>query len=151
MKDPSESIRQWLYDILNLTVAYNGAYVPCYSFVPRNAERPFILLGEQFMEADNSTKDSWITTNSISIEIYASYSGNDASYKMINKLSEDVLELITADPMTQVGSGGENTGGISGFNLITFDVQSIGTQRVLLENEIIILKSIIIKLTLEEE
>jgi len=150
MKDPSEGIRQWLYDILNLTVSYGGPYVPCYSFVPLSISKPFILLGEQYMESDESVKDSYITINSIAIEIYASYSGNDASYKMINQLGEDVLELVTADPMTQVGSGGESTGTITGYDTINIMVQSISTQRVLFDNEIVIMKSIIIKFRLEE-
>jgi len=151
MKDPSESIRQWLYDILNLTVQYNGSYVPCYSFVPQNVTMPFIVLGEQYMEADESTKDSSITLNSINIEVYASYTGNDASYKMVNSLSEDILELITADPITEAGSGGEDVGGIDDYNAINIMVGSIATQRVLFDNNIVIVKSIVIKFRLEEE
>ena len=151
MKDPSESIRQWLYDILNLTVQYNGSYVPCYSFVPQNVTMPFIVLGEQYMEADESTKDSSITLNSINIEVYASYTGNDASYKMVNSLSEDILELITADPITEAGSGGEDVGGIDDYNAINIMVGSIATQRVLFDKEIVIMKSIVIKFRLEEE
>jgi len=151
MKDPSENIRQWLFDILNLTVEYNGSYVPCYSFVPQNVTMPFIVLGEQYMEADESTKDSSITLNSINIEVYASYTGNDASYKMVNSLSEDILELITADPITEAGSGGEDVGGIDDYNAINIMVGSIATQRVLFDNNIVIVKSIVIKFRLEEE
>jgi hypothetical protein len=151
MKDPSENIRQWLFDILNLTVQYNGSYVPCYSFVPKDTAMPFIVLGEQYMEADESTKDSFITLNSVNIEIYASYTGNDASYKMVNSLSEDILELITADPITEAGSGGENVGGIDGYREINIMVGSIATQRVLMDNNIVIMKSIVIKFRLEEE
>lgn len=151
MKDPSESIRQWLFDILNLTVEYNGSYVPCYSFVPQGEKMPFIVLGEQYMEADESTKDSNITLNSINIEVYASYTGNDASYKMVNALSEDILELITADPITEAGSGGSDVGGIDGYSEINIMVGSIATQRVLFDNEIVIMKSIVIKFRLEEE
>ena len=151
MKDPSENIRQWLHDILNLTVQYNGSYVPCYSFVPQAKEKPFIVLGEQYMEADESTKDCSITLNSVNIEVYASYSGNDASYKMVNSLSEDILELITADPITEAGSGGSAVGGIDGYGEINIMVGSIATQRVLFDNEIVIMKSIVIKFRLEEE
>ena len=150
MKDPSEDIRQWLHDILHLTVTYNGSYVPCYSFVPKSTAMPYIVLGEQYMEADESTKDSYITLNSINIEIYASYTGNDASYKMINSLSEDVLALITADPITEAGSGGSAVGGIDNYNEVNIMVGSIATQRVLFDNEIVIMKSIVIKFRLEE-
>ena len=151
MKDPSENIRQWLFDILNLTLQYNGSYVPCCSFVPQNTVMPYIVLGEQYMEADESTKDSNITLNSINIEVYASYTGNDASYKMVNGLSEDILELITADPITEAGSGGSDVGGIDGYNEIDIMVGSIATQRVLFDNNIVIVKSIVIKFRLEEE
>lgn len=151
MKDPSESIRQWLYDILNLTVQYNGSYVPCYSFVPQSGEMPFIVLGEQYTEADESTKDSNITLNSINIEVYVSYSGNDASYKIVNSLSEDILELVTARPITHIGSGGEDAGDIEGYNDIDIMLGSIATQRVLFDNQIVIIKSIVIKFRLEED
>lgn len=150
MKDPSEDIRQWLYDILNLTISYGGSYVPCYSFTPMNSAMPFIVLGEQYMEEDVSVKDKSITMNTIAIEVYASYSGNDASYKLINSVANSIMELVTADPITQVGSGGASAGSIDNYNEIVISVQSIATQRVLFDNEIVIMKSIIIKFMLEE-
>lgn len=150
MKDPSEDIRQWLYDILNLTVSYSGVHVPCYSFAPVNSTKPFIILGEQYMEADVSVKDKSITENSISIEIYAAYSGNDATYKLINSVANDIIQLVTADPITQAGSGGSSAGTIDNYDEIVISVQSISTQRVLFDNEIVIMKSIIIKFLLEE-
>jgi len=151
MKDPSDSIRQWLFNILNNTISYSGSYIPCYSFVPKDASKPSIIIGEQYMEADESTKDSWITVNSVVLEIYASYSGNDASYKLINSVGEDVLELVTAEPLTSVGSGSIAVTTVTGYDVISVMVQSIATERILFDNEIVLMKSIIIKLTLEEE
>jgi len=151
MKDPSDSIRQWLYNILNNTITYSGAYIPCYSFVPKDAAKPAIIIGEQYMEADESTKDAWITENSVVLEIYASYTGNDASYKLINSVGEDVLELVTAEPLTAIGSGSVAVTTVTGYEVISVMVQSIATERVLYDNEIVLMKSIVIKLTLEEE
>jgi hypothetical protein len=88
--------------------------------------------------------------NTISIEVYASYSGNDATYKLINSVANDIMELVTADQITQVGSGGSSVGSIDNYNEVVISVQSISTQRVLLDNEIVIMKSIIIKFLLEE-
>jgi hypothetical protein len=119
--------------------------------VPKDASKPSIIIGEQYMEADESTKDSWITVNSVVLEIYASYSGNDASYKLINSVGEDVLELVTAEPLTSVGSGSIAVTTVTGYDVISVMVQSIATERILFDNEIVLMKSIIIKLTLEEE
>ena len=150
MKDPSDSIRQWLYNILNNTITYDGDYIPCYSFIPKDASKPSIIIGEQYMEADVSVKDAYITENSVALEIYASYSGNDASYKLINSVGEDVLELVTDDPITSIGSGGQSVTTVTGYDVISVNVVSIATERVLYDNEIVLMKSIIIKLILEE-
>lgn len=150
MKDPSESIRQWLYDILNKTITYNGQYLSCFSFVPKGEGYPFIVLGEQYLEADTSTKDLNITQNAIDIEIYASYSGNDASYKLVNAVGEDVMELVLADPETAVGSGGGAVTVVSGYSVVVKKVASIATQKLLYENALIIKKVININLELEE-
>jgi hypothetical protein len=42
-------------------------------------------------------------------------------------------------------------GGIDGYGEINIIVGSIATQRVLFDNEIVIMKSIVVKLRLEEE
>ena len=47
--------------------------------------------------------------------------------------------------------GGQTMGGIDGYNEINIMVGSIATQRVLFDNEIVIMKSIVIKFRLEEE
>ncbi len=150
MKDPSEAIRQYLYNILHLTVSYEGTYLPCYSFVPRNGTKPFIVIGEQYMVSDESTKDKYITDNQVAIEIYAGYSGNDASYKLVNSVSDDILELLIADTLTQVGSGGQSVSGITDYNPIVIQIISISTQRIVTETEIVIMKSIVVKFYLEE-
>ena len=150
MKDPSDSIRQWLYNILNNTITYSGAYIPCYSFVPKDASKPCIVIGEQYMDSDISVKDAWITENSVILEVYASYSGNDASYKLINSVSDDIMEKVTADPVTAIGSGGFSVTTITGFDPISIMIQSTATERVLFDTQIMIMKSIVVKLTLEE-
>ncbi len=100
MKDASDAIRDWLYTVLSGNITY-GTVVPVYSFAPKDAAMPFILIGEQYMYGEEaSTKDDNITENSVTIEVYSSHTGNDASYVPVNT----IMDLVTAISTTTVAS-----------------------------------------------
>jgi uncharacterized protein (TIGR02145 family) len=150
MKDPSDNIRTWLYEVLYGTVAYNNAYVPVYSFAPKDAVMPHIVIGEQTMDAEDGTKDAYITTNNTVIEIYASYTGNDAKYKAVNSIAEDILEIVRQRTRETHGSGGATVTAITGFNIITTTLAGALTDRIVLENMIVVFKQIEISMVVEE-
>jgi len=152
MKDPSDNIRDYVYNVLYGTVSYGGSYVPVYSFAPKDATYPHIVIGEQQMLTEEpSPKDDWITEHSVTIEIWDSYSGNDASYVKVNTIANSVTQLLRTRTMTLSGSGGQTIAGITGFNLISLTVENMITDRFLWDNQIVIYKSLNIKLVLEEE
>lgn len=149
MKDPSNDIRDWIYDILYGTIFYNGLVIPVYSFPPKDNAMPCIVLGEQTMVEDSSMKDEIISEHYIDVEIWDSYTGNDGSYKKVNSISSDIVEAVTIETGF-TGSGGESVPGISGYTIVRLAVQGMATQRYLVETNVIIYKSITIRLSLEE-
>lgn len=141
MKDPSDAIRQWVFDTLDGNITYGGSAVTVYSFPPKDETMPYILLAEQSTTEAESTKDAYLTESEITIEVWSSHSGNDATYKAVNTISDDILQLIRT--RTQTGFD-------SDYNVITVTLTSGATQKFLIDNKIEIVKSLIIKLLLEE-
>jgi hypothetical protein len=151
MKDPSDNIRDWLYNVMLGTITYGGDYIPVYSFPPRDAAMPYIVIGEQMMSGeDESTKDSWLTEHEVTIEVWDSYTGNDGSYVKVNSIANDILELIRTRSLTVTGSGGESIAGITGWTVVRLTAEAMLTDRFLWDNNIIIYKSLNIRLLLEE-
>jgi len=150
MKDPSDNIRDWLYGVLNGTVSYGGSYIPVYSYAPKDAEMPYIIIAEQMMNGEQGTKDAYITEHEVTIEIWTSFTGNDASYIPANNIGDQVLQIVRQRKLEDQGSGGEAVAGITGFNVIRLLVNNLITDRFLIETGTVIYKSINIRLLLEE-
>jgi hypothetical protein len=142
MKDPSDSIRQWVYTVLSTHVTYNAVVVPVYSFAPKDAVMPYILIGEQLMTGEQGAKDSYMTDNEINIEIYSSHTANDATYKAVSSIAEDCLELLRTRLIVTT---------ITGYNSVSITLKGSVTDRFLMEDKIIIYKSLNINLLLEEQ
>lgn len=149
MKDPSGSIRQWIYNVLNGTIWYNLASVPCYSFPPKDATFPYIVIAEQSFNQDG-TKDCYMSSNEVTLEVYSSHSGNDATYKVVNSVTEDIMEILVQRTIETHGSGGGTVATITGYNPISITLNSSLTDRIITDKEIIIFKSLNINLLLEE-
>lgn len=141
MKDPSDSIRDWLYTTLNAAVSYGGSTISVYSFPPKDQTFPYIVIGEQTMSGESeSTKDAYITEHEVTIEVWDSYLGNDASYVRANTIGDSVLQLLrTRTAIT-----------ISGYNVIRLLADAMITDRIITDKSIIIYKSILVRLLLEE-
>ena len=140
MKDPSDSIRDWLYTKLYTKVSYLTAVIPFYSMPPKDAAMPYIAVGEHMMTGEQGTKDAYITEHSVDIEIWTSFEGNDASYVMANTIADSVIQILrTRTKQT-----------ITGYNVIRVLVDNMITDRFLMETNIIIYKSINIRLLMEE-
>lgn len=151
MKDPTGAIREWLYDALYANVSYNSVIVPVYSFAPKDQAMPYILLAGQQMILNDSTKDSSITENLATIEVWTSFTGNDASYVQANAIADDIVEILTSED-TVPGSGSHEGGALlEGFDQVVVMVESILTDSVMWDNNIIIYKSINLKMLVEEE
>ena len=150
MKDPADAIRTWVYTELYGMVTYTTT-VPVYSFAPKDAVMPYILIGEQTTEIEDGSKDAWVTNNGLTIEIYASYTGNDATYKAVNSIAEDVLEILRLRSYEVTGSGSITSPVITGYNVISITLQGIMTDRILLDNYIVVYKSLNINFMLEEQ
>jgi len=150
MKDPTNNIRQWLYNVLNGVIFYNSVPVPVYSFPPKDTSFPYIVIAEQSMSAEDGTKDAYITSNDVTIEIYSSHSGNDATYVVVTSIAEDILEIVRQRAIETHGSGGQTITTITGFNPVSITLAGSQTDRFLLENSIVIYKSVNINLLLEE-
>ena len=142
MKDPSGLIRTWLYGVLNTKVSYKGSTVPVYSIAPKDTTMPYILLGQQSGDAEinESTKDTWITRQSFTIDIYTSGKGNRTSYVPLNTISDSVIKLVrTRSDIT-----------ITGFNVVSLVVDSILTDVMDFGTKIVLIKIINITLIMEE-
>jgi hypothetical protein len=151
MKDPSGNIRDWVYGVLNGTVFdQNYLSVPVYSFPPKDAVMPYIVISEQMMTGEQGTKDAYITEHEVVIEIYSSHTGNDASYITVNNIADDCLRILRQRTLETSGSGGASVSTITGYNTIRLIVGSMITDRFITDTNIIIYKSINIRLLLEE-
>lgn len=142
MKDPSGLIRTWLFGVLNTNVSYGGSVVPVYSFATKDAAMPYILIGQQSggSEMERSTKSSWVTSQSVTIEIYAASTGNDASYVPLNTIADSVIQLVRTRSAIL----------IAGFNVVSCVVDSIITDCMDFETNIVLVKLINITLIIEE-
>jgi hypothetical protein len=142
MKDPSDNIRTWLYGVLNTTVSYGGSVVPVYSFAPKDAAMPYILLAGQSSssELDESTKDCYINKHSFTIEIYSSHTGNDATYKAVNTISNSVLVLVRTRTAPT----------ISGFTVISVVLDSMLTDMMDFDTKIVAIKILNLTMIIEE-
>ena len=142
MKDAADSIRTWLYGVLNNAVTYNSVAVPVYSFAPKDAALPYILLAGQSSgpENDESTKDSWITRHQIAIEIYSEHTGNDATYKAVNSISNSILLLIRT----------RTAATMSGYTVVSRVIDSTITDMMDFDTKIIAVKIINLSLIIEE-
>jgi len=143
MKDPSGLIRSWLFTLLDTNVSYGSSVVPVYSFAPKNARMPYILLAQQSAgpEGEHSTKDSYVTDQSFTIEIYSSHTGNDASYVPINTISNSVLQLVRV--RTSIT--------IVGYNVVSCVLDNTITDNFLMDDTTIIMKVLNFTLIIEEE
>jgi hypothetical protein len=151
MKDPSDVIRDWVYNVLYGTIFYNAVAVPVYSFAPENTVMPYILIAEQSMSGEaESTKDAHITDQAVTIEVYDSFENNDASYVRANTIMSSILETIRTEPLDVTGSGGGSIPAFTGFNAINIIAESMVTDRIQTDTKIIIYKSINLSLLMEE-
>jgi len=142
MKDPSGVIRAWIYSQLNGTITYNTVAVPVYSFAPKDAAMPYILIASQSgaTELDASTKDSWITRQSFTIEIYSEHTGNNASYVPINTIGDSVVQkLRTRSAIT-----------ISGYNVVSLILDSTLTDMMDFDTKIVGIKILNFTMLIEE-
>jgi hypothetical protein len=152
MKDASDIIRDWIYGVLYKTILYGGSYVDIYSFPPKDAVFPYIVIGEHVMTGETeSTKDKWLTGHEVTIEVWTSSTGNDASYVPVNSIADSALQLLRQRSTETHGSGGSTLPGFTGFDCITITVNNLITERFLMDNSIIIYKSINLRLLMEEQ
>lgn len=141
MKDPSGYIRTWLYGVLNAAVSYSGVVVPVYSIAPKDAVMPYILLGSQISDPEDGTKDKWIISHNIQIEIYCSSTGNDSSYVPVNTIANSVIQLVRTRTQVTIDSG---------FKVITITSGGLITDHILTDTNIILYKSILLNLEIQE-
>lgn len=142
MKDPSGVIRTWLYGVLNGQVSYNAVAVPVYSVVPKDTVGNYIYIGQitAGAENDNSTKDSWINTYTVSIEIYSVQDPNNASYVPVDAIGSSVLQLIRT----------RTAATISGYTVVSRVLDSIVTDIMDFETKIVAVKIMNLTLIIEE-
>lgn len=140
MKDPTGAIRTWLFGVLNGTISYSGSVVPVYSFAPKDQTMPYMLIAEQSATREDGTKNDYISRHNVTLEIYSTHSGNDASYVPVNTIADSALQLIRT----------RNTVSMTGYTVVavTFDGALTGT----IDNDtsIVIYKIININLIIAE-
>lgn len=141
MKDASGYIRTWLYSTLNGHVTYNTVNVPVYSFVPKGTSMPYMVIGEQSFGGDEGTKGSYMYRHTITLEIWTSHTGNDASYVPANTIGDSALQLIRTSTQPT---------GLTGFTCVVHQITGGMTDRLQFDNEIIIFKSYDIELIVTE-
>lgn len=142
MKDPTGSIRTWLFGVLNGQVSYLTVPVPVYSLVPKDTTGNYIYIGQIIAGAENdeSTKDAWINKYTVSIEIYSVQEVNNATYVPVDTIGSAVLQLIRT----------RTAATISGYTVISRVLDSIVTDIMDFETKIVAIKIINLTLTIEE-
>ena len=140
MKDPSDNIRDWVYTALYGNVFYGGSAVAVYSFPTKDATMPYILIGEHYMTGEQGTKDAYITEHEVMVEIYASSTGNRASYAPVNSIADSIMQILRT----------RTSPVITGYTTVRCLLDNKITERIVNETNIIIYKSIQIRLLLEE-
>jgi hypothetical protein len=147
MKDPSNVIRQWLYDNLQ-GITYNGA-VPVYSFPPKDASMPYIVIGDLLSSGEESTKDTYLTSHDYTIEVWTSFSGNNASYVMADNISNQITQKLRTGPEL-VFSGSNPLPAFGEFKCIRVEIRGLMSDRFMMDNNIIIYKSLSVNFLMEE-
>ena len=140
MKDPSGSIRTWLFGILDENVSYGGSDVPVYSFAPKDATMPYILLGGQSSPGEEGPKDAYISTQNFTVEVYTSNLGNDGSYIPCDTIASSILQLVRLRTAIT----------ISGYNVISLTFDNMITDAIDVETEIVIYKIMYFTMIIEE-
>ena len=141
MKDPAGAVRTWIYGVLNGTITYGGVTIPVYSFAPKDPTASYILLGSQTSDPENGTKDKWIGVHSIQVEIYYMSTGNDASYIPLNTISSSILALIRTRAQVTLDSN---------YKVISVTSAGLVTDNILTDTNIILYKSILLNLEIQE-
>lgn len=141
MKDPSGYIRTWLYGVLNGTVSYGGSVVPVYSIAPKDAAMPYMLISSQTTDPEDGTKDAWINSHNIQLEIYCSTTGNDSSYVPVNTIANSVIQLVRTRAKVTIDSG---------FNVISVTSAGLVTDHILTDTNTILYKSLMLNLEIQE-
>lgn len=149
MKDPSDDIRDWLFTSLNNNITY-GSIVPVYSFPPKDAAKPYIVIGEQSSPGEDSPKDRYMSEHDVTLEIWTSHTGNNASYVAANSISSSILQLIRTRAQTNGYARDEGGVAMANFNVIRVNMRGMVTDVFLNDQEIIVYKSLNINLLLEE-
>ena len=149
MKDPCDDIRDWLYTTLNGHLGYGGSNVPVYSFPPKNLAKPYVIIGEHAAEMRTGAKDTYMWDIYTNIEIYTSFSYNNASYVMVNNISTQILRLLINRAGGTYGTE-EGNDDLTNFKAVRIIPGSMATEREIAETEILITKTISINILAEE-
>jgi hypothetical protein len=142
MKDPSGLIRTWLFGALNTKVSYNSVVVPVYSFAPKDAAMPYILLAGFSSPGEDGTKDCYISKHQVTVEIYTSNTGNNATFVPLDAISDSVLQLLRIRTKVNIGTG---------YNVVSCVNDGIITDSTSDETNIIMIKILNFTLTIAEE
>lgn len=148
MKDASGVIRQWLYDNLK-GITYSGSSVPVYSFAPKDAAMPYIIIGDMLSTGEEGTKDTYIIGYDYTVEIWSSFTGNSASYIAVDNIANQIAEKIRTGPEI-VFSGSNPLPAFGDFNCIRIELTNMLTDKFLMDNKIVIYKSLSVNFLMEE-
>lgn len=148
MKDPGTTIRQWLHDNLQ-GITYGGVTVPVYSFVPKDAAMPYIVIGDLLSSGEESTKDCYVSAYDYTIEVWTSFEGNRATYVPSDNISNQITQKLRTGP-SFVFSGANPLPSFGSFNCVRIEVRGMMSDRYLFDNKIVIYKSLSINFLMEE-
>lgn len=148
MKDPGTTIRQWLYDNLQ-GITYGGAAVPVYSFPPKDAAMPYIVIGDMLSTGEESTKDSYLSAYDYTVEIWTSFTGNRATYVPADNVANQITQKLRTGPEF-VFSGSNPLPSFGEFNCVRVEVRGMMSDRFMFDNKIVIYKSLSINFLMEE-
>lgn len=149
MKDPENDIRTWLHQKLS-GITYGGSSVPVYTFPPKDAAMPYIVIGDASSPGESSTKDGFLIEYNVTLEIWVSFTGNDASMKPVNAISNSIMQAIRTlggiNSYSYIGTEGE----FADWNAIRCEIREVITDRFLSDRGPVIYKSININFYMEE-
>lgn len=93
MKDPSDEILTAFYTALNGNLSYGGNNFPVYTSAPRSTDYRYVHLAGLNL-TDDSAKDMFISDCALIIEIVDDVYKIRGTFKGVNDISNDILQLI---------------------------------------------------------
>lgn len=92
-KDPKLALRKAYYNAINYTIDWQGADVKIYTKVPKDLDI-YLKFAGQTNDTLSSTKTSFISNCTITIDIVTKFHPSAGSYDILDKIGDQLFEAV---------------------------------------------------------